>query len=65
MDVNFYWSESSIGVYGTVELAAENSSECTPLLNDAHLSDGRIPVVLGMGTGVFMVISMFHWHYLL
>ena len=34
---------------------ADNSSRCTPLLNNTDLSDGRIPVVLGMGSAVWLV----------
>ena len=48
-DYYYYWS------YETVEPASEDDSKCMPLLNGTHLSDGRIPVVLGMGTGILTV----------
>ena len=46
---DYYWS------YGTVRPASEDDSTCVPLLNGTHLSDGRIPVVLGIGTGILAV----------
>ena len=47
----YYWSYEAVGP------ASEDDSICSPLLNGTHLSDGRIPVVLGMGT-VFLVVSV-------
>ena len=41
--------------YGTVGPATEDDSICMPLLNGTHLSDGRIPVVLGIGSGILTV----------
>ena len=34
-----------------------DDSICMPLLNGSDLSDGRIPFVLGMGTGILTVSS--------
>ena len=34
-----------------------DDSICTPLLNGSDLSDGRIPVILGFGTGISTVSS--------
>ena len=52
MDENFY------GPYGTVGPASDDNPACTPLLNGTHLSDGRIPFVLGMGTAILVVSSV-------
>ena len=42
-------------VFVTLPPANGSDSRCTPLLNDTDLSDGRIPVVLGMGSVVWLV----------
>ena len=42
-------------VFVTLPPANGSDGRCTPLLNDTDLSDGRIPVVLGMGSVVWLV----------
>jgi len=53
------YSDYNSADFGTVPPASGDNSICMPLLNDTDLSDGRIPVQLGMGSAVLVVSSMF------
>ena len=52
MDDDYYY-------YGTVGPATEDDSVCMPLLNGTHLTNGRIPEVLGIGTGI-LTVCLYH-----
>jgi len=52
-------------VFATLPPANSSNSRCTPLLNDTDLSDGRIPVILGMSTVVWLVRHLYvYWNYM-